>query len=141
MEHFFSAYGGLLIPGAVALVLLILVIKVVNAIARLVALAVLLAMLVGGYLVYGRVMDMQKAAEAAVHHGRPTSAAALASAVGTPARQAIARAGLNPAYLRVHVACAGPDTTVQLRYADKGFLFGVLSRQTFDVPLGNNVRC
>ena len=140
MDHFFSTYGGLLIPGAVALVLLLLVLKIANAIFRLVGLVVLIALLVGGYLVYGRVMDMQKAAEAAVHHGRPT-AAARASAVDAPARQAIAKAGLNPAFLRVHVVCAGPDTRVQLRYADKGFLFGVLSHQTFDVPLGNSARC
>src|SRR5437773_2765414 len=137
MDHFLSTYGGLLVPGAVALVLLLLVIKVVNAIVRLVALAVLIAMLVGGYLAYGRVMAMQKAAEAAVHHGRPTSAVALTGAIGVPARQAIAKAGLNPAYLRVHVVCAGPNTTAQLRYADKGFLYGVLSHQTFDVPLGH----
>ena len=65
MDHYVNAYGGLLIPAAVALVLLILVVKVVNAIVRLVALAVLIALLVGGYLVYGRVMAMQKAAQAA----------------------------------------------------------------------------
>jgi len=140
MDHLLSADGGSLIPGAVALVLLILVIKVVNAIVRLVALAVLIALLVGGYAVYGRVMAIEKAA-AAAPQGRRTSAAALAKAVGPPARQAIASAGLKPAFLRIHVVCAGPNTLVRLRYADRSLLFGVVSHQTVDVPLDARARC
>ena len=141
MDHFLSADSGPLIPGALALVLLILVIKVVNALVKLVALAVLIALLVGGYAVYGRVMAIEKAAAATAHQGQRTSAAALAKAVGTPARQAIASAGLKPAFLRIHVVCAGPNTSVRLRYADRGFLLGVVSHQTVDVPLGDRARC
>jgi hypothetical protein len=114
---------------------------VVKALFRLVGLAALIAMLAGGYAVYGRMIAIQKAAAAAAHQGRVASATALASAVGVPARQAIARAGLKPAFLRVHVVCAGPDTSVQLRYADGSFLFGVVSHQTVDVPLGDSARC
>jgi hypothetical protein len=141
MDHFLSANGGPLIPGAMALVLLILVIKVVNALLKLVALAVLIALLMGGYAVYGDVTAIQKAAAAATQQGRRTLAATLANAVGPPARQAIASIGLKPAFLRVHVVCAGPHTSVQLRYADQGFLFGVVSQQTVDVPLGDSARC
>src|SRR2546421_12627350 len=141
MDHLLSADGGSLIPGAVALVLLILVIKVVNAIVRLVALAVLIALLVGGYAVYGDVTAIQKAAAAAPQQGRRALAAALANAVGPPARQAIASVGLKPAFLRIPVVCAGPNTAVQLRYVDRSFLFGVLSHQTVDVPVGDSARC
>jgi hypothetical protein len=141
LDHFLSVNGGPLIPGAVGIVLLILVLKAANAILRLVGLVVLIALLVGGYAAYGRVMAIQKAAATAVHQGRRTSAIALANAVGTPARQAIAAAGLKPAFLRIHVVCAGPDTSVQLRYADRSFMFGVVSHQTVDVPLGDSARC
>ena len=141
MGHLLSADGGPLISAAVALVLLILVIKVVSALVRLVALAVLIALLVGGYAVYGDVRAIQKAAAAATQQGRRTLAPALANAVGPPARQAIASVGLKPAFLRIHVVCAGPDTSVQLRYADQSFLFGVVSHHTVDVPLGDSARC
>jgi hypothetical protein len=141
MDHFLSADGGPLIPGALALVLLILVIKVVNALVKLVALAVLIALLVGGYAVYGDVRAIQKAAAAATQQGRRTLALALADAIGPPARHAIASVGLKPAFLRIHVVCAGPDTSVQLRYVDRSFLFGVVSHQTVDVPLGDSARC
>jgi hypothetical protein len=141
MDHFLSADGGPLIPGALALVLLILIIKVVNALVRLVALAVLIAVLVGGYAVYGDVRAIQKAAAAATQQGQRALATALANAVGPPARQAIASVGLKPAFLRIHVVCAGPNTSVQLRYADRSFLFGVVSHQTVDVPLGDSARC
>ena len=141
MDHFLSADGGPLIPGALALVLLILAIKLVNALVKLVALVVLIALLVGGYAVYGDVKAIQKAATAVSQQGPPTLATALANAVGPPARQAIASVGLKPAFLRIHVVCAGPDTSVQLRYVDRSFLFGVVSRQTVDVPLGDSARC
>ena len=143
MNHLLGAYSSLLIPGAVALVLLFLVFKVVNAIAKLVSLALLIAILAGGYLAYGRLSGIQKAVDAATQQGQTQykSAAALAHAVGDPARQALAQTGLNPAYLRVHIVCAGPATQVQLRYADDSFMFGVLSQQWIDVPLNNNVRC
>jgi hypothetical protein len=141
MDHFLSADGGPLIPGALALVLLILVIKVVSALVRLVALAVLIALLVGGYTVYGDVRSIQKAAAAATQQDRRTLAMALAKAVGPPARQAIASVGLKPAFLRIQVVCAGPNTAVQLRYVDRSFLFGVLSHQTVAVPLGDSARC
>ena len=141
MDHFLSADGGALISAAVALVLLILVIKVVNALLKLVALAVLIALLVGGYAVYGDVTAIQKAAAAATQQGRRTLAATLANAVGPPARQAIASVGLKPAFVRIHVVCAGPNTSVQLRYVDRSFMFGVLSHQTVDVPLGDSARC
>jgi hypothetical protein len=141
MDHFLSADGGPLIPAGLALVLLILVIKLVNALVKLVALAVLIALLVGGYAVYGDVRAIQKAAAAATQQGRRTLATALANAVGPPARQAIASVGLKPAFLRIHVVCAGPNTSVQLRYVDRSFLFGVVSHQTVDVPLGDSVRC
>ena len=141
MDYFLSVNGGPLIPGAVAIMLLILVLKAANAVLRLVGLVVLIAVLVGGYAVYGRVMAIEKAAAATTHQGQRTSAAALAKAVGTPARQAIASAGLKPAFLRIHVVCAGPNTSVRLRYADRGFLLGVVSHQTVDVPLGDRARC
>jgi hypothetical protein len=141
MDRLLSADGGPLIPAALALVLLILVIKVVHALVRLVALAVLIALLVGGYAVYGDVRAIQKAAAAVTQQGRRTLATALANAVGPPARRAIASVGLKPAFLRIHVVCAGPDTSVQLRYADQRLLFGVLSHQTVDVPLGDSARC
>ena len=140
MDYFLSVNGGPLIPGAVAIMLLILVLKAANAILRLVGLMVLIALLVGGYAAYGRVMAIQKAAAAATQQGRRTLATALATAVGPPARQAIASVGLKPAFLRIHVVCAGPDTAVQLRYVDRSFLFGVVSHQTVDVPLGG-ARC
>ena len=141
MDHFLSADGGPLIPGAVALVLLILVIKVINAVVRLVAPAMLIALLVGGYAVYGDVTAIQKAAAATTQQGRRALATALSNAVGPPARQAIASVGLNPAFLRIHVVCAGPNTSVQLRYVDRSFLFGVVSHQTVDIPLGGGARC
>lgn len=143
MAHFLSAYSSLLIPGAVVLVLLLLILKVANAVVRLVGMVVLIAIFVAGYGVYGRVVAIQKAALAATHQGGPrlASAAALEGAVSGPARQALATVGLNPAFLRIHVSCARPNTSVQLRYVDKGFAFGVLSHQTFDVPLDSSVRC
>jgi len=141
LDYFLSVNGGPLIPWAVAIVLLILLLKAANALLRLVGLVVLIALLAGGYAVYGRVMAIKTAAAAATQQGRVASAAALAKAVGPPARQAIASAGLKPAFLRVHVVCAGPDTTVQLRYADQSFLFGVVSDQTVDVPLDARARC
>jgi hypothetical protein len=145
MDHFLSAHGGPLISGAVAIALLILGLKMANAILRLVGMVVLIALLLGGYVVYGGVMAIQKAAAAATHQGRLqgrlTSAAALAKAVGPPARQALASAGLKPAFLRIYVVCAGPHTSVQLRYVDRSFLFGVVSHQTVDVPLGDSARC
>jgi hypothetical protein len=141
MDHFLSADRGPLISAAVAIALLIVGLKVANAILRLVALAVLIALLVGGYAVYGDVRAIQKAAAAATHQARLTSAAALAKAVGPPARQVLASAGLKPAFLRIYVVCAGPDTSVQLRYADQSVLFGLVSHQTVDVPLGDSARC
>jgi hypothetical protein len=140
MDHFLGSDGGPLIRGAVAIMLLILVLKAAKAILRLVGLVVLIALLVGGYAVCGRVIAIETAAAATTHQGRLTSAAALESAVGVPARQAIASTGLKPGFLRVHVVCAGPDTSVQLRYADQSFLFGVVSHQTVEVPLGS-ARC
>src|SRR5205085_11826530 len=116
MDHFLSADSGPLIPGALALVLLILVIKMVNALVRLVALAVLIALLVGGYAVYGDVTAIQKAAAAAPQQGRRALAAALANAVGPPAPQAIASVRLQPAFLRIHLCCPRPNTSHQLPY-------------------------
>lgn len=128
-----GSYSSLLIPGAVGLVLLFTVIKIVNAFIKLVALVVLIAVLAGGYLLYGRISSVQKVADAVA--GQNISSVAVARTV---ARQAAATAGLNPAF--VQVACAG-GRQLQLRYSDDSFAFGILSRQDFTVPLADGAHC
>ncbi len=128
-----GSYGSLLIPAVVALVLLFVIVRVVGAIVKLVALVVLIAVLAGAYGLYGRISSVQKVADTLA--GRHVTSVGVASTV---ARQAAASAGLNPAF--VEVSCAGGQQ-FQLRYADGSFLFGILSRQNFDVPLATGARC
>lgn len=140
MDHLISI---LLVPGAIVLVLLFVILKVVNAIVKLVSVALLLAILAGGYLAYGRVSSIQKAIDAATTQGQAglMSQVALENTVYNSAKQAMTSTGMNPAYLRINVHCAGPKTQIQLRYTDDSFLFGLLSNQDFDVPHDPRVRC
>ena len=135
-------YTGLIIPGVLAVVALYMVVKVASAAFKVVMTLVLLAALGGGYVAYQRISPLVSAASAAAYQGRSgmTTASALARAVGTPARQAIADTGLNPAYVRIHVTC-GPNTQVQFRYADEHYLFGLLSKQWIQVPMDSSARC
>lgn len=128
-----GSYGSLLIPAIVALVLLFMIVRVVSAIVKLVALVVLIIVLAGAYGLYGRISSVQKVADA-LGGGRATSV----GVARTAARQAAATAGLNPVF--VQVDCAGGGQ-LRLRYAADSFLFGILSRQDFDVPLSNGARC
>ncbi len=128
-----GSYGSLLIPAVVALVLLFMIVRVVSAIFKLVALVVLIAVLAGAYGLYGRISSVQKVADA-LGGGRVTSV----GVARTVARRAASDAGLDPRY--VQVSCAGANE-LQLRYADDSFLFGILSRQDFAVPLSNGARC
>lgn len=137
-----GAYSGLLVPAVVALILLIMVIKVVNAVLRLISLVLLVAVIAGGYLLFGRVSALQKAVDAAAGQNTSglTTANAIYNAVSTPARQALSSVGLDPGLLRVRILCAGPNTRIQLRYNDQGFLFGMLD-QYYDVPHNSRVGC
>ncbi len=143
MDHLTGAYGGLLVPGVVAVVLIFIAIKVVNAIIKLVSLVLLVAVLFGGYLAWGRISSIQKAVDAALTQGQTgmTSQQALAATVGTQARQALSQTGLDPSLLRVHIVCAGANTQIQLRYADDQLPWSLLSQQWFDVPHDSRVGC
>lgn len=137
-----SAYSSLLVPGAVAIVLLIALVKVVSAIVKLVTIVAIIALLVGGFTVYGRISAIQSAANAvASASGGYTSSLALANAVTRSARKAAAELGLNPAYLHVRLLCVASRPQVRLRYADDSFMFGILSQQAFTVPLSTDLRC
>ncbi len=128
-----GSYGSLLIPAILALVLLFAIFRVVSAIFKLVALVVLIAVLAGGYGLYGRISSVQKVADAL--NGQRVTSVGLATMA---ARQAATSAGLNPQY--VQVSCAGGQQ-LQLRYADNSFMFGILSRQDFNIPLSSGARC
>lgn len=141
MDHI-GVYNSLLIPGVVAIVLLIVLAKVVSAIVKLVTMAVIVAMLIGGFLMFGRINALQSAAAAAAHAGgQVTSSVAMANAVTRSARRTAAALGLNPAYLHVRLHCETAPPQVRLRYADDRFMFGLLSHQVFIVPLAPNLRC
>lgn len=141
MDHL-SAYSSLLIPGIVALVLLVVVMKVVGTIIKLVSLLVFAAILIGGFLMYGRISAIQSAADAVMRQSNGVhSTAALIWTVNHSARRAAADLGLDPAYLRVDVQCVASQPQVSLRYTDEKFMFGLLSHQDFPVPLSTTVRC
>lgn len=143
MNHLLGAYSSLIIPGIVALVLILIILKVVSAVLRLLSLVLLIAVLAGGYIAYGRLSTIQKAVDAATAQGQSSyhSAAQLAAAIRTPAQEALAQSGLNPADVNVRAICVSSNVQVQLRYDDPNFLFGALSQQWFDVPTNANVRC
>ena len=141
MDHL-SAYSSLLIPGVVALVLLVVLMKVVGTIIKLVSLIVFAAILIGGFVMYGRISAIQSAADAVTRQSSGVnSAAALIWTANHSARRVAADLGLDPAYLRVSVHCVAAQPQVSLRYVDDKFMFGLLSHQDFPVPLSTTVRC
>lgn len=141
MDHI-GVYNSLLVPGVVAIVLLIALAKVVSAIVKLVTVAMVVAILIGGFMMFGRINALQSAAEAAAHAGgQVTSSLAMANAVARSARHTAAELGLNPAYLHVRLHCETAPPQVRLRYADDAFMFGLLSHQVFIVPLSSSVHC
>jgi len=142
MNQFLSSYGTLVVPAVVALVFLLLAIKIVNAVARVVFLVLVVAVLGGGFLAYGRVSAMRNAIDSAAGQSTTglTTKTALYNAVGVPARQTLRDAGLNPGLLKIRILCAGPNTEVQLRYQDPNYLFGALDKY-YDVPHDSKVHC
>lgn len=142
MEHILSGYGSLLIPAVIAIVLLYLVFKVVSMILKLVTLVLLVAILFGGFQMYSRISTMQQAVDAMVSQGKTTMTTDrnLAHVVGISARQVLSETGLNPVKLHVHIICDGPNTQIQVRYADDGFLFGMLNHY-YDVPHDSRIGC
>jgi hypothetical protein len=155
MQQLFGAYGNLLIPAAVALLVVIVLIKVAIAIehaviriaASLLTILALGTALVVGFSVVGRVHGIQTAtAQAAQGVGATTGtgviqASALQRELDGTASQALSGVGLNPAFLHLTVSCGVAGATLHLWYSDTSFLFGVLSHQQFTAPLPSNVRC
>ncbi len=137
MEHA-GAYGSLIVPGVLVLVLLYAVLKVVGAIFKIFFLVGLIAVLGGGSLLYGRINAIQQATSTAGNQGpvRIEQRAALGTAVAQTAASAARAAGLNPNDVHTTLStCDGPNTHLTVRYTDDKFLFGMLNRQEFSVPV------
>lgn len=155
MQQLFGAYGNLLIPAAVALLVVIVLVKIAIAIehavvriaASLLTILALGTALVVGISVVGRIHGIQTATTAAAHGVNAPmgngviTAPTLQRELDGNARQALSSVGLNPAYLRVRVTCGATGATLHLRYSDTTFLYGVLSHQEFTAPLPSTVRC
>ena len=157
MNQFFSTYGSVIVTVVIALVLVIALLKIAIAVEHavvriatsLLTITVLGVVLVAGFTLLGRVSAIQNAATAAVQgigesSQTPTGtipAATLTQNLDASARRALLAVGLNPAYLRLYVSCAGPRPRLHLIYADDTFMFGALSSHDYTVPVPNIVRC
>lgn len=155
MQHLLDTYGNLLVPAAVALLVVIVLIKIVialeHAVLRMATAALTILVLGTGIIVgasaIGRLNSIQTAAATAARSiAKPNSngivrATDLQQALQGNAQKALVSVGLNPAYLHIRVTCAAAGATLHLRYSDASFLYGLLSHQEVSAPLPSNVRC
>lgn len=134
-------YTSLIVPVVLGLVLLFVFFKIVSAIVKTIALFVLIAVAVGGFFLYSRIHAVQNAVEGLSSQGSPsihTNTLAFEQKIRAQANQAVASVGLNPNDLMLTLHCQGAyNTQLTVRYVDDKFLFGMLNKQEFSVPVSS----
>ncbi len=134
-------YTSMIVPAVVALVLLFVFFKIISTIVKTIALIVLIGVAVGGFFLYSRIHAIQTATESLGQQGSASvhvDTLAFERKIRAQANQAVSSVGLNPNDLKLSLNCQGPyNTQLAVRYVDDKFLFGLLNKQEFSVPVSS----